>query len=234
MKYINIDPSIQGAESSDDMQVASELLKRKLTDTKNQLAQLADTDTIKRAKLLLDCGYTYLDLGQNSEAWQVSQPAFQTFIDSENWEGAVQACKIMFNAEQPDSLVALGNGIWLAVTFPINPELSVAMLEHIIDETPNDSDGGAVAAAAALYIADVRADGESRDSLLFFTNQLLAKVARRHSNIEDQATFDVWLKKLGLDSPDEFLGRLAQILEVMVQGDWWVDREVIRAKLPTD
>jgi hypothetical protein len=234
MKYLNLDPSIQGAESGEDVQVASELLEKKLADIDSQLAKLSDTDSIKRAELLVDSGDTCLDLRKLFEAWQVGQSAFKIFVTAENWEGAVQACNIMFSSEQPDSLVALGNGIWLSVTFPIDPELSVAMLEHIVDETPNNSDGGAVAAATALYLADLRAQGSNRDDLLFFTNQLLAKVARRHSNVENQTDFEAWFKKLELDSPDALFGRLAQMLDVMVQDNWWVDRDALRAKLPID
>jgi hypothetical protein len=138
----------------------------------------------------------------------------------------------MFSAGQPDSLVALGNGVWLAVTFPIDPELSALVLEHIVEETPDDSDGGAIAAVTACYLVDLRATGTDRENLLFFTNQLLAKVARRHSQVEHQADFEAWIHKLALDSPDEFLMRLAQILEIMVHHDWWIDRDALRAKLP--
>jgi len=231
MKYLNFDPSIQGAEDAEDIQVATELLERKLAEIDGQLAQLSETDSIKRAELLLDYGGTCLELQKNFEAWQVAQQAFNIFAAAENWEGAVLACNIMFGADQPDSLVALGNGVWLAVTFPIEPELSVLMLEHLVNETPDDSDGGAVAAAVAHYLVDLRAEDEERENLLFFTNQLLGTVARRHSNVEAQADFEAWVKKLELDSPDDFLGRLAQVINVMVQDDWWVDRDALRAKL---
>ncbi|RKZ85435.1 MAG: hypothetical protein DRR19_16390 [Candidatus Parabeggiatoa sp. nov. 1] len=232
MKYLNLDPSLQGAEDAEDIPIASELLEKKLAEIDSQLTQLPETDSIKRAELLLDYGSTCLELQKNFEAWQVAQQAFNLFTPAENWEGAVQACNIMFGAEQPDSLVALGNGVWLAVTFPIEPELSVLMLEHLVNETPDDSDGGAVAAATAHYLAELRAEEQHRENLLFFTNQLLATVARRHSNIESQTDFETWVKKLELDSPNDFLGRLAQVLNVMVQDDWWVDRDALRAKLP--
>jgi len=232
MKYLNLDPSILGAEDSEDAQVSSELLEQKLADIDSRLS---DSTSIKRAELLLDYGRTCLELQRNFEAWQTGQQAFKIFVPAEDWEGAVLACDVMFNAEQPDSLVALGNGVWLAVTFPIDPELSVVMLDHVVDETPDDSDGGAVAAAVAHYLVDLRAqDQHRRENLLFFTNQLLATVARRHSNVETQEDFEAWVKKLELDSPDDFLGRLAQVLNVMVQDDWWVDREALRAKLPKD
>ena len=197
-----------------------------------QLTQLSDKNEVKRAELLLDYGRICLELQRNFEAWQVGQQAFKIFAPIENWEGAILACGVMFDADQPNSLVALGNGVWLAVTFPVDPELTVVMLEHIVEETPNDSDGGAIAAAAAHYLVDLRAEGKDRENLLFFTNQLLATVSRRHSQVKTQADFESWIKKLELDSPDDFFGRLAQILNVMVQDDWWVDREALRVKLP--
>jgi len=231
MKYLNINPSIQGAEDAEDVQVASEVLERKLVELDKKMAQLSDNDILKRAELLLESGRTCLELQRQFEAWQLGQQAFQIFGSAEDWESAVLACDVMFEAEQHDSLVALGNGVWLAVTFPIDPEISAIMLEHLVDETPTDSDGAAVAAAAAHYIVDLRAKEPDRENLLFFTNQLLAKVARRHSNVENQTDFEAWVTQLELDSPDDFLGRLAQVLNVMVQDDWWVDRDALRARL---
>ncbi len=228
MKYINLNPSVQGAEDSEDILVASELLETKLADIEQQLAQLPANSSIERANLLLDSAYTHLELEKDVEAWQLGHEVFKTFADAEDWESAVQAADIIYNANQSDSLVALGNGVWLAVTFPIDPELSAVMLDHIVEETPADSDGGAVAAVTAHYIADLRSKNEN---LLFFTNQLLAKVARRHSNVEKQADFEAWMKKMELDSPSDFLGRLSQVLNVMVQDDWWVNRDALREKI---
>ncbi len=230
MKYLNVNPSMQGAEDSGDIQIATELLEKKLVELDKKLAQVSDTH--KRAELLLDYGHTCLELKKNFEAWQVGQEAFKIFAPTEDWDGAVLACNVMFSADQPDSLVALGNGVWLAVTFPVEPEISVVMLEHIVDETPDESDGAAVAAATAHYIVDLRAKDKERENLLFFTNQLLATVARRHSNVENQTDFQAWFDKLELNSPEDFLGRLGQVLNIMVQDDWWVDRDAMRAKLP--
>jgi hypothetical protein len=230
MKYLNVNPSMQGAEDSGDIQISTKLLEQKLVEIDKKLAQVSDNH--KRAQLLVDYGHTCLELQKNLEAWQAGQEAFKIFAPIEDWDGAVLACNLIFAAEQPDSLVALGNGVWLAVTFPIDPELSVVMLEHIVDETPDDSDGAAVAAAAAHYLVDLRAKDKERENLLFFTNQLLATVARRHSNVENQEDFQAWFDKLELNSPEDFLGRLGQILNVMVQDDWWVDRDALRAKLP--
>src|SRR3989304_779955 len=88
-----------------------------------------------------------------------------------------------------------GQGLWLAVTFPMDAELSVAMLQHVVDETPSDSDGAAVAATAAHYIVELRApEGKERENLLFYTNHMLATVARRHSAVHDQEAFARWVK----------------------------------------
>jgi hypothetical protein len=154
-------------------------------------------------------------------------------VDNQQWDGAVQCCEVMFHAEQPElSLAALGNGVWLAVTFPVDPELTVNMLSHIVEETPDDSDGAAVAAATAYYIVDIRTEGKQRDNLSFYTNQVLGAVARRHSGVESQAQFEFWVSKLELDDPAKFLPRLRNVVDVLVQDNWWVDRDAIWASLP--
>jgi hypothetical protein len=169
------------------------------------------------------------------DAWDAAREAFDLYAGAEKWDEAVQACDVMFAADQSQSLAALGHGIWLAVTFPIDPELTVAMLQHVIDETPPESQGAAVAAAAAHYIVDLRApDGRERENLLFYTNQLLATVARRHGNVLDQAAFERWFKKLELNDPALFLPRLRNVVDVLVQDDWWIDREGLQQKLPVN
>jgi hypothetical protein len=129
-------------------------------------------------------------------------------------------------------LAALGQGVWLAVTYPIEVDTTVAMLNHIVDETPADSDGAAVAAVSAHYIADIRAPEEKHESITFLTRHLLTKVAQRHSNVQNQEQLDAWMLRLELKDPDVFLPRLSQIINVMVADQWWFDREELRSKLP--
>ncbi len=200
-----------------------------------RVRELAPThDPMERGRLLLAAAHNFLQIEAGVEAWKYAREAFDLFMTQEHWEGAVDCCNVMYLTEQPDSLPALGQGAWLAVTYPINPELSVVILEHIIDDTPDNSDGAAVAAAAAHYLAELRAGDQARDNLVFFTGQLLAKVARRHSKATDQARFDAWVNKLELNDPALFLPRLRNVIDVMVQDHWWFDRDALRARLPVN
>jgi hypothetical protein len=233
MKYLKDDASMRDADSSDELAEPTALLQAQLEEFRSQLLELPPNyDPLSRADLLLQIGRTLIRLEQNQDAWDAAREAFDIYIGREAWEGAVQACDILFTADQPESLPALGQGIWLAVTFPVDPELTVAMLQHVIDETPPDSDGAAVAATVAHYVVDLRAEGRQREDLMFYTNQLLATVARRHSNVADQEAFSNWIKKLELDDPPKFLTRLRNVVDVLVQDEWWIDRDAIRAKLP--
>ncbi|MCV6638959.1 hypothetical protein, partial [Candidatus Albibeggiatoa sp. nov. NOAA] len=229
MKFLNDNNAAMGAEDAEDIKQPTEVVEQKIVELQQKLTGLGfGADVEQRGELLLELGYEYLKLeaqDKNEEAFRIGRQAFNVFAPMENWEGAVQSCDVMFNANQPESLVALGNAVWLAVTFPIDPELTIMVLEHIVDETPPESDGAAVAAVTAHYITDLRVEDEKqRENLLFFTNQLLGKVARRHSEIQTQDQFDAWFDKMELNEPDRFLNRLGQVLNVMVQDDWWVDR----------
>ena len=233
MKYLREDLSLGDADSGEDAAESTVLLESQLEEFKRQMLELPPNyEPLSRADLLLQIGRTLLRLENNQDAWDAGREAFDNFIAHESWEGAVQACDIMFLSDQPESLAALGQGIWLAVTFPVDPELSVAMLQHVIDETPSDSDGAAVAATAAHYLVDLRAQNRQREDLMFYTNQLLATVARRHSDIHDQEAFSRWFKKLELEDPAKFLPRLRNIVDVLVQDEWWIDRDAISEKLP--
>jgi hypothetical protein len=235
MKFLQTETYLGDADCSTDVVKSSELLLKQFDKIKSQLSELKEDKYVReRLRLLLDGGYVLLDLERNDEAWKLAREAFSLAAAAEAWEPAVEACDILFKADQPESVKALGHGIWLGVTYPIDPELSVAMLNHLVDATPPQADGAAVAATAARYIADMRAEGQQREDLLFFTGQLLGDVARRHRGVETQELFDVWFKHLELDDPEVFLPRLGQIVDTLVPAEWWIDRDALRAKLPVD
>lgn len=232
--FINQQQAVGDADDMSDARESTELLERLARDAQRALSLLPPgADPLKRAGLLLQLARTLLRLEKMQEAWDHAREAFDAYAQAESWEGAVQCCDVMFLADRPESLAALGNGLWLGVTYPINPELTVALLKHVVDETPPESDGAAVAAITAHYIADLRAQAPARDDLLLYTTQLLTTVARRHSNVDGQGEFDAWIKRLELDDPARFLPRLRNVIDVLVQDEWWVDRDALRAKLPT-
>lgn len=217
-----------------DTQQSRGELEQLLAGHQQHLESLPAAATVDRARVQLDIAEALRGLGRNEEAWQQARAAFDVFVDNELWQEAVEACDILYQTDQPESIIALANGTWLAVTYPINPNTTVAMLHHIVEETPDRSDGGAVAAAAAHYIADIRTEGQAHESLTFFTSQILGQVAKRHRDIEDPQMLNVWMEALQLNDPGEFLPRLSQVLEVIVGDNWWYDREALRARLPVN
>jgi len=235
LKFIKEDPSVGNADDSSDAQESTGMLKRLVAELHGQLAALSPgAETLRRADLLLQLGRALVRLEQSAEAWAAAREAFDAYLAEQAWEGAAQACDILFLADQPQSLAALGQGIWLAVTYPVDPELSVALLQHVVDETPPDADGAAVAAVTAHYLVDLRARDPQREQLLLYTNQLLATVARRHSGVDGQQAFNRWIEDMELNDPALFLPRLRNVVDVLVQDEWWFDRDALQAALPAD
>ena len=216
-----------------DMTQSMAELRKELAELERRRAALsADAPDTERARIDLDIAEVKLGMLHAEEAWALARPAFDVFLEHEMWQEAAEACDILYRADQPESIAALGNGIWLAVTWPIRPETTVALLHHIVEETPDDSDGAAVAATVAHYIADLRAQGEDRENLTFLTGQVLAQVAKRHRGIEGQEMIETWMEILELNDPETLFPRLALILDAIVGDNWWYDRDAIRAKLP--
>jgi len=233
LKFIREDPSVGNADNAEDARESTAMLARLVDDLRRELAELSpQAESLRRADLLLQLGRALIRLEKRLEAWAAAREAFDIYLAEQSWEGAAQACDVLFLADQPESLAALGQGIWLAVTYPVDPELTVALLHRVVEETPPDSDGAAVAAITACYVADLRSTEPQREHLLVYANQVLATVARRHSAVEGQQDFDRWIEAMELDDPARFLPRLRNVVDVLVQDDWWFDRESLQAALP--
>ncbi|AHF04306.1 hypothetical protein MARPU_10930 [Marichromatium purpuratum 984] len=202
-----------------------------LTERLAELEQSnAPCDVLADAQLQM--ARALVGLGRGDEAWSLARTVFDTFIEHDQFELAADACDILFQCNRPESLTALGQGIWLAVTCPIDPELTTELLTHVIEETPDDADGAAVAATTALFLADVRAAGHQREDLMFFATQMLGTVARRHSGVDSPEQLDQWMERLELKEPEKFLVRLRNVVDVLVQDDWWFDRQALQDRLP--
>jgi hypothetical protein len=193
----------------------------------------ASAEPVDRARLQLDVAEALVGVGRADESWEKARSALDTFVELEQWQDAVEACDVLYQSAQPASLVALAHGVWLSVTYPVDPTLTVNMLSYVVDETPATADGAAVAAVTAHYVADVRAEQDKHKSLTFLTKQMLANVAKGHSGVEDQEGLNAWMERLELLDPDVFLPRLSLVLGAIVPADsWWFDRDALREKIP--
>ncbi|MFT5226317.1 MAG: hypothetical protein ACI8XX_002072 [Polaribacter sp.] len=225
-----IDQKIQGSNADESI----EYLQNFLIEKEKVLTDMPEGATkLDRANLQLDIAEALVGVGRTEECWEMVRQAFTVFLDNEKWEEAVKCCDVLYQSGQPASLVALGQGVWLAVTYPIDPQLSVNMLGYIVDETPANADGAAVAATVAHYIADMRTEGKAHESMTFLTNVLLVNVAKEHSGISGQEAMNMWMEKLQLLDPAIFLPRLSMVIGAIVpQDQWWFDREKLRQKIP--
>jgi hypothetical protein len=211
------------------------MLEKELRLHRQHLRELSDEcNPMDRSRLNLSIAEILLGLGQFADGYVVARDVFSVCVEYEAWQEAVEACDIMYQCDQDHSIVALGHGVWLAVTYPIKPQLTIDMLHHIVDETPDNSDGGAVAAAMAHYMADLRCQGKERERLMFATAQILAQVAKRHRGISDEEGIHIWMEVLQLNDINELLPRLARVIDIMAADQWWIDRDVLRARLPVN
>ncbi len=214
-----------GKDASERAELMQHLAKQLHT-----LNELPDGAQLERMRLQLDVAESLIALERKLEAWALARSAFDVALRHDAWKDAVEACDVLYQCEQPGSVAALGMGVWLAVSFPVDPELTLAMLMHIVEETPDDSDGAALAAVAARYVIDLRAEEASYESLSFLANTLIGRVAERHSKVRDQAALDQWMNKLQLRDPAIFLPRLSKVVNIIVGDTWWFDRDALRNK----
>ncbi|MDA9982643.1 hypothetical protein N9H39_07895 [Gammaproteobacteria bacterium] len=232
MKFLDVRIDL-GAETGQDTRTSVQATEGRLYAVRERIKETdCDSKDDEFINLLIEESGLLIELKKMDEAWSSAQKAFEIGTRHKQWQSAARACDLMFSSEQPLSLAALGQGIWLAVTFPVDVELTVSLLNHVIDETPDHSDGAAVAAATAVYVVDLRAKGEQYDELSVHTRQLMSSVARRHSGIENQLDLDNWVQRLELNDVGRILIQLRNVVDVLVQDNWWIDRDAIQSELP--
>ena len=234
MGYLDRDLVDLGAECQEDAQTSTAVLERRAEQLSRQLAAAPDDDPGLRARLLTELSRAETAMERAPDAWNHAMEAFRIQLAREDWEQAVVACDALFSCGTDDALIALGHGLWLGITFPIDPSLTVRQLMHVIDETPADSDGAAVAAAVAAYVVDLRAGGNQHGELSLAVGQLLNDVARRHGDVHGPEAFRDWIRKLELDDPAKFLVRMRNVIDVLVQDRWWMDRDALQTNLPPE
>ncbi|MGD2063603.1 MAG: hypothetical protein PVF51_08495 [Nitrospirota bacterium] len=188
----------------------------------------------RRAELLIALSRVENELGNAPDAWEAGHFAFEIATGIEDWAKAIEACDALFESGQPEALKALAHGLWLAVTYPIEPTLSVDLLGRLVEEAAHD-DIGAVAATTANYVAQMRApEGEAGEQVREKAARMLNAVAWTHGKVKDERDFEIWYKTNQLDDPGVFLPLLSQALDKMVGGEWWIDRDALRARLPDE
>ncbi len=228
-KYLNKE-QIFDAEDGEDLYANETQLVARLEFFEKQLSnQTANTPVAERINTLLEIARIQVERYKGADAWKQAMIAFDLAKENELWELATEACDALFLSEGSDSLKALGHALWLGVTFPIDAEITVAMLQHLVEESPKGADTKAYAAAVAHYIVSIRRGAD--DDLTFFASQMIASVADEHSHVTDQSTFDLWRRTLQLDKPEIFLPKLSSAIDQLVGEDWWINRDDIRAKL---
>ena len=232
LNYLHREQFDLGAECQSDATVSSEVLTRKADAISRQLDQIDACDYLKQAELKHQLAAIQIELAKEENAWSTAFPLLNFYLDKQNWEQAAAVCDTLFRCNQPDSLAALGHGLWLSITFPVDPTLTLLQLQHVIDETSEDSDGAAVAAAVAAYVVDLRSEDGGSDDAILAVGQMLNEVARRHGNVNNQEEFEQWFRRLELDQPNKLLIRMRNIIDVLVQDQWWIDRDTLQQLIP--
>ena len=231
MNYLNREQFDLGAECQGDAESSMESARLRASQVAAQFEKTPSTDPRKCA-LGIELGRLYRESEQKELAWRTLFPLLEPCLSGEHWQDAVEVCEGLYLCEQPNALVALGHALWLSVTFPVDPTLTVCQLQYVIDETPEDSDGAAVAAAVAAYVVDLRGENAQNSDAVLAVGRMFNDVARRHSGVSSPQQFDDWVKRMELDRPERFLVRLRNIIDVLVQDEWWFDRASLQARIP--
>jgi hypothetical protein len=102
LKYITEDRSVGNSDSSEDAKESTGMLERLVGNLRCELAELSPgAEPLRRADLLLQLGRALVRLEKLPEAWAMAREAFDLYLAEQAFEGAAQACDILFLCDQP-------------------------------------------------------------------------------------------------------------------------------------
>lgn len=204
------------------------VLQRRRLQLEAELEHAVPGDASRR-EAQLELARVLLELQQGEAAFAQARATLEPALAAADYEAAAAACQAMYRSGHPDSIVALGHGIWLAVACPVDPDLSLQLLRCLVEETPPGADGAAVAAMLGYFLMERRARGPERERLAFLARQLVAEVAERHRGITGEEAIGVWIRMHELDDVDLLLERMGRVLDAITPS-WWFDRDTLRQK----
>ena len=109
-----IDQIISG---SDERQTRASM-ENHLREIEQNLAQLPASSANQRQMLVLEKATVLVELGDKLQAWKLARAGFDYFLETEQWQSAVEACELVYRCDCEDSIPALGMACWLAITYP--------------------------------------------------------------------------------------------------------------------
>lgn len=127
-----------------------------------------------RASLLALCR-VLLELREYPEAFLQARLLLGQSIEQGDPDAAAAACLAMYESGQEESISALGHAVWLVVACPVNPEQVLQAMRSLVEETPENSDGAAVAAMLGYFLVEKRSLGEIGSAMYFLPVSWLRK-----------------------------------------------------------
>ncbi|MBF0368752.1 MAG: hypothetical protein HQL52_04765 [Magnetococcales bacterium] len=166
------------------------------------------------------------------EDWQINLNAVVQASRGGDWPAALKALTYLSTKEwHPDANKALAQRIWLTLKSDASiSEVVLALNLAFVRFSPLHERAGLVA-ALANFMAARRGVGEADGELAQMQAMGMVKALREARNLSDEPAFIAWMQENRLEDPDYFIPEAMEMLETMVDGQWWLNREKLQQEM---
>ncbi|MEO5364969.1 MAG: hypothetical protein H7831_01140 [Magnetococcus sp. WYHC-3] len=169
---------------------------------------------------------------KREEDWELNVNALRRFSSAGDWKESLNILKYLSTKEwHPHVNKAMAQRLWLVLKgdFPVS-EVVVAFYHLMIRFGSGHDMAGTIAASANLMAHHRTPEDPDRELAQMQAYRMLRDVADTRG-IQGQQAFEDWQRNNGLDDPDVYLPRLLTMLDQVVDGHWWLDRDLLQADL---
>ena len=189
---------------------------------------LANIQVVRGRNYAEEQGIQQLEQRTPEEDWTINRNALPHHIKAGDWLAAMDVLIYLATREgHPDRFKALAHRVWLSLKahIPVTEvTLGLSALQVVLGPTHR---AYAPVAALAHLMAQRRTPDHPDRELARFQSQQMLQLAAEAAHILDGDDFQCWAAAQHLDDPDHFIPIVIDALEEIIEGDWWIDPDLV-------
>lgn len=166
------------------------------------------------------------------EDWHINRQSLAQANQSRDWDEVLRLLVYLGNKDgHPLAYHAMAQAAWLALkTNASIPNVVLTLYNLLVSVGPRHEAAGAIASLANL-MCDLRTPDHAEAELARIQAQQMLRYVGDGQRLESQEEFSAWVRDQKLDEPDHFIPQVMSLIDHLVAGEWWIDRQGLQQEM---
>ncbi|MBF0284751.1 MAG: hypothetical protein HQL51_09860 [Magnetococcales bacterium] len=168
------------------------------------------------------------------EDWELNREELKRHNQAHKWGEVLRVLYYLSNKDgHPDVHKALAQAAWMALKWDApTPEATVILYNLLVTIGPRHRAAGALSSLANLLVK-LRGPRHADPELAHAQALQMLRFTSNAQGVEpdNQEAFLQWVADHQLNDPEVIIPPVFELIDALVQGDWWIDREAVQQEM---